>query len=699
MINKVFNDRNHKAKNKMPKDLLSKRSFGDSDMNKEFAFEDLNSEIMSSKTFQLKKELKSELESKKITKNSKNTNLAANSGVLGYSKQGKTNLDSSIINNTLGFFSQGQFRHPDTSYANTINPNSKSNNTLPHQYPHSNNMNYFNNSGITKKPNIHQNILESKYQITHSKNIQQPPAHPQNPSEIYPNPPDFNKILLDESIPQQPQYFNQQYHRQTTHHHQHHHPQQHPQQHLQQQQPLPYQDEIFQPQISHIPKRNIWESISNPMNQTIQINLVQKSFTEQISKLRLNEIGDSSYPIEIKNEIKRLEQNRIEYKRRDFEEVFISTITCQNKIYFWDFEKNIFNSIKLPSFVLHINLLKIVNQEIYFWVQTDNNLGYVVSVLSFMNQSNELQMEVVKVKGSFKAVDANCYKYIAKGNYLVYISMSKQIGSIFFDEVQKTVKMKDFNYLTLKQHGGLKRIKKAVTSLFASKKYYEFKMRVFEDKLYIMKTTWKVDNNGQNYMHDHPLWFQISSINTDKKVSPHSQSISSFRILPMGNLDPQGKLKISHLYQTNRAFLNTSFYQIGGFDFSSKIIDFYIKPISKNKIISNLLDKNQKQSSLNSIDILSDLNEDLFKINENPNPEIAGLLSQNIVLLLENGIEIEVQPFESILKSLTTFNLVNEAQNEDGMINGANDGMSLLGYFAEGEILGVKNEKLYMLFR
>jgi hypothetical protein len=684
MINKVFNDRNHKAKNKMPKDLLSKRSFGDSDLNKEFALEDLNSEIMSSKTFQLKKELKSELESKKITKNSKHTNLAANSGVVGYSKQGKTNTDSSVINNTLGFFSQAPFRNPETSFAQTVNPNSKSNNTLAQQFPVPNNMNYFNNSQITKKPNMHQNILDSRYQLSQPRvNQQQQPTDSQQPYEIYPLPPNFNQIPLDESFPQQSQVFNQQYQRQAAH----------------PQNPSPYQDEIFKPQVSQIPRRNIWESIGQPLNQTIQINLHQKSFTEQISKLRLNEIGDSSYPIEIKNEIKRLEQNRIEYKRRDFEEVFVSTITCQNKIYFWDFEKNIFNSIKMPSVVSSVNLLKIVNQQTFFWVQTDHNLGYVVSVLSFMSQANSFEMEVVREKSSFKAVDASCFKYIAKGNYLVFVSANKWMGSVYFNEVHKKVRIKGFDYLTVKQQGGLKRIKKAVTSLFASKKYYEFKVRVFEDKLYVMKTTWQADSNGQQYMQQHPLWSKISSIDTDKKVSPRSQNISSFRILPMGDLEPQGKLKISQLYQTNRAFLNTSFYQIGGFDFSSKIIDFHIKPISKNKIISNLLEQNHKQSSLNSIDILSDLNEDLFKINENPNPEIAGLLSQNIVLLLENGIEIEVQPFDSMLKSLTTFNLVDETQNEDGMISGAGNGMSLLGYFAEGEILGLKNDKLYMLFR
>ena len=68
--------------------------------------------------------------------------------------------------------------------------------------------------------------------------------------------------------------------------------------------------------------------------------------------------------------------------------------------------------------------------------------------------------------------------------------------------------------------------------------------------------------------------------------------------------------------------------------------------------------------------------------------EEARLVSRHIVLLMENGVEVQIEPFEGLVTKLDILSLQQDSELGKTV---------LLGYLCEGEVVFSRGESVFML--
>lgn len=466
---------------------------------------------------------------------------------------------------------------------------------------------------------------------------------------------------------------------------------------------LKIQDSIqrLNPSLQYIPRNearpSTWGEAIPSRVQTYQVSLIQNMCEELPAGTGLSSMGSIGLPNDIETSVRHARSERIKQDQIHISEVHLSLTCSQNKLIVWDYVNELNESIIFSNVVKNVFLIKIIGQQSVLWVDTQDNSGYILIVGLLENEAGRLGLTLSKTKSRKKAINPNCAKWISRGNFLVFVTKDKKIGSLFYDEIKKRVNIRKVNPPKNHSSGTFKRIKRTLLSIFSKSKFYEFKIRILNEKLFIMKTCWQCSGKGKKLDKENPLRGLQSGLNTEDKLEKKSQTIYSFSLAPKGKLNPLGKLNLRKLFEVNRAVLHSQFHLFGGFDFGLRVVDFLVKEIPHTKILEKVMKPQQGKDPLDFLSITQDLSQELQNLSMSPQPNESGLLSQNLILLLENGVEIEVQPYEATIQTIKIISLKlsqkMQSMNQDFNL------IKFWGYLSGGEILFSKAKNTFIIFK
>lgn len=344
-----------------------------------------------------------------------------------------------------------------------------------------------------------------------------------------------------------------------------------------------------------------------------------------------------------------------------------------------------------------------------------------------------LTLKIEKVKRNLKNLQIVFSEWVPEMNGLFFIDSFKRVSTAVWDE--------ELNQLRIRQqYGGsssegpgpapkfknLKRIKKTVVALFSSRRHYSYRLKIIDGLLYLLKTTFTLDKNKEKSeansedlhdMFDNPLYLMdLPSFATafyskhTKRLNPGqgtnqsiinpsnassystikivSQKILNYAIRPDGQLIPRGKLNLNKVFKINTATLNCHFAASGGYDFSKRIVDFRIEPESRDQLLKRALARCDSKEKLNLGEAVGHLRDVVDEVTNSLAFEEARLVSRHIVLLMENGVEVQIEPFEGLVTKLDILSLQQDSELGKTV---------LLGYLCEGEVVFSRGEKVFML--
>ena len=437
------------------------------------------------------------------------------------------------------------------------------------------------------------------------------------------------------------------------------------------------------------PRINTWGQ-TQPLNNNIyQMKMLQSIFEKTDSENVFCEKFSLSLPDEIQQAINEAKKKGFKLKRIDLGEVNIQIFILQNKIWIWNYQNEFSGFLDFDIHVSDIQLLKIMGGLLFFWVELDNQTANVIQV---SNSEQELEddpkkLEIIPLLLKQKSLFALTSKWVDYINGIIFVNSSKQVGTIVFEEDHAIVNIRLHNNPGTLKSGNLKRVKKAITNIFSWKKYYDFKIRILDDRVYILKTSFNSNKKGKIVELDDALNPKSNNL-PNNLVKVRSQAVYNYCMTPRGRLISKGKLSLKKLFLANRIVLDSHFQASGGFDTSLRIVDIKINDMPKSELVERSIN-NTNISSFNFLTVTQQLGTELQKLCNSPNVLESCLVGISMILLLENGVEIEVFPYEGLIKRIETLIILQEQESN----------FIYLGYLENREIILKQNEDLYMMTR
>ena len=348
-----------------------------------------------------------------------------------------------------------------------------------------------------------------------------------------------------------------------------------------------------------------------------------------------------------------------------------------------------------------------------------------------LNAQTELPntLRIEKVRRGLRSLKICFARWIPEMNGLFFINSEKQVSTAVWDEEHAQLRIRH-------QTGGdsaggpspparfkgLKRVKKKIVAMCGTKRYYCHRVKVSEGLLYLLKTTFTVDfknpeptPEGQRLhdIFDNPLYLldlpSFASAFYSRKTTPFcpnqsqsdenrtpkhpkiriiGQKLLNYAIREDGQLIPRGKLNLSKVFKINMATLNCHFASSGGFAFSNRIVDFKIESESRSELLARALAKCDPKQKLDLTEAVGHLRDVVEKATNSSVFEEAKLVSRHVVLLMQNGVEIQIEPFEGLVTKLEILSLQRDSPIGKSVF---------LGYMSEGEILFSRGDQIYMV--
>jgi hypothetical protein len=116
-------------------------------------------------------------------------------------------------------------------------------------------------------------------------------------------------------------------------------------------------------------------------------------------------------------------------------------------------------------------------------------------------------------------------------------------------------------------------------------------------------------------------------------------------------------------------------------------VDIHIKDMLRSQLLERSM-KNQNPK-WDVLDVTQQLTQELRDLSSSPNVVESNMVSVSIVLLLENGVEIEVFPYEGLIRKIETLVVFENEQNP----------CEFYGYLNNGEVLLKQDKDVYMMTR
>lgn len=445
----------------------------------------------------------------------------------------------------------------------------------------------------------------------------------------------------------------------------------------------------FNPQFSFQRQpMNMWAQPRAPNANVYQMEMLQSIFEKTEADNVYTEKFSLSLPEKIQQEIAQATSKGFKIKRIDIGEVNVQVFILQNKIWMWNYQNEYIGSLTFEVHVKKVQLLKIMGNLLFMWVELENQTANVVQVAEAQQEDEEDLKELLLTPLLLKqkSLFALTSKWVDYINGIIFVDISKNVGTLVFEEEYARINIRLHSNPGTINSGKLKRVKKAITNVFSWKKFYDFKIRIFEEGVYILKTSFNSNKNGKIVELEDALHSDSNNLPSNP-VKVRSQAIYKYYMTPRGRLICRGKLSLKKLFRANKMVLDSHFQASGGFDTSLRIVDIQIKDLPK----AELLEKSIQNPSpiFNFLGVTKELGEELRKLTNSHNVLESSLVGISLVLLLENGVEIEVFPHEGLIKRIETLIILQEE----------NATFSYLGYLEEGEVILKKKQDLFLMTR
>jgi hypothetical protein len=438
------------------------------------------------------------------------------------------------------------------------------------------------------------------------------------------------------------------------------------------------------------PNLNNWPQTINVAPNTYQVKMLQSIFENTDSNLVMEEKAVLKTPEQIQNAIKKVTNKKFKPKRIDLGEVNCQVVILQNKLWIWNFQNKKVGVLNFDLKITQVHLLKVMGTLLFLWVELENKTANVVQVAqSDENRSDSdsgQKLFLTPLLNNEKSLYALSAKWVEYMNGIIFVNSSKKIGTVVFEEEYGRVNIRLHENPSIKNSGKLKRVKKALSNVFSWRKYYDFKIKILNDHVYILKSSFNLNKKGKFIEIENPLHVDTNNL-PDKTIYLRSQSIYNYCMTPRGRLHCKGKLSLKNFFNANRIMLDSHFYASGGFNISTRVVDIHIKDMPRTKLLERSMKKSHNKWDI--LDITQELGQELHNLSNSPNVNESNMVSVSILLLLENGVEIEVLPYEGLIRKIETLVVFKDE----------NFSTEFLGYLNNKEVLLKQNEDLYMMTR
>lgn len=445
------------------------------------------------------------------------------------------------------------------------------------------------------------------------------------------------------------------------------------------------------PHQSRAPARlGEWRRQAYPVSQSYQVEMLQTTFETTERNMVLSDKANVSLPEPIQKAIREAAAKNFRPSQIDLGEVNMQLVLLQNQLWAWNC---LSGEVGLTQFELRVcgaQLLKIMGRLVFLWVELQDKSASVVQVAPTErledDPSSQQSLTLTPLPTSEKSLNALTSRWVDFMNGILFVNASKQVGTVVFEEQRGKALVRLHARPGKRDWSKLKRVKKAVFGVFSWASYYDFKIQILHDQVFILKSTFKADRNGKKLLSQSPL-HPHSRPESERPVKLRSQSIYSYFMTPRGRLHCKGKLDLKKLFSANRVLLDSYFLASGGFDTSSRVVDLHIRDMPKSALLKRVLKPTPRRWDV--LEITQELGKELHTLSNSHNIIESNLVSPSLLLLMDNGVEMEIYAYEGLIRRLETLTVFKDRPEPP----------VFLGYLHCGEVLVRQEEDLLVMTR
>lgn len=433
-----------------------------------------------------------------------------------------------------------------------------------------------------------------------------------------------------------------------------------------------------------------WTQRIQPLAHSYQVEMLQSTFEKTERNMVLSDKANVALPEKIQQAIREAATRNVNPSQVDLGEVNLQVVFLHNQLWAWNCSTGDVGLVHFEMRVSGVQLLKIMGNLLFLWVEFQNKSANVVQVAQTEKPEEEEPrtdaLSLTPLLVNEKSLNALTSKWVDFINGIVFVNSSKQVGTVVFEEQRGKANIRLHDRPGKREWSKFKRVKKTIWGVFSWGSFYDFKIQILHDQVFILKSSFRADRKGKPLLRKSPL-HPHSSSESDRQVSLRSQSIYSYYMTPRGRLYCKGKLDLKKLFSANRVLLDSYFFASGGFDTSSRIVDMHVKDMPRSALLKRVVKQNPRQWDI--LEITQDLATDLRGLSSSSNIVESNLVSPSLFLLMENGVELEVYAYEGLIRRLETLAVLKDQPEQT----------RFMGYLHGGEVLVEIEEDLFMMTR
>lgn len=417
--------------------------------------------------------------------------------------------------------------------------------------------------------------------------------------------------------------------------------------------------------------------------QTYQVKMLRSLIETVDSEYVFLEKSKFGFPEPIKKAIKEATERGLGHTLVDLAEFQSQAVYIRNRVWMWNCQCSAVGHLELGSTVSDVQLLKIMGKVVFLWVEMGTQEAKIVQVSRSEIEEDSLDLRPLMLRQ--KSLLAIAWKWLEHINGIVFVDSSKQVGTAVFDEHQNRMMIRRYPNPSTSSYGKLKRVKKTLANFLTWKKYFDYKIKIQDDQVFILKSSFQKCSDGRLIELDNPVHPRTGNL-PPQKVRVRSQSIYSYCMTPEGSLICNGKLSLKKLFAANKIMLDSHFLAAGGFDTSLRAVDIRIQKMPRSELLRRSV--KGKPSAMDVLQVTRDLNQHLMDLSNSLHVSESTQVSTSVVMLMDGGLELQVFPFEGIISRIESLD-----------IDKPKDSCEFLGYVDQGEVVLQQDQSIFLITR